>query len=134
MNELTVEISKLNQESEIMSREESKIIMWKQKAETLARELKKKTLQLSIYNEYLDRIRIVNDDDLAELMEDIQASEEENRQLTSVLENKFAEKKRTEEELRDVEINLNKYQQEWQSIRKKFNDSQRQRYVVCIIY
>lgn len=125
MNELTMETSRLNQECEVMSKDESRIFMWRRKAETLAHELRKMTMELSIYNEYLDRVR-GGDEDLESLKEDIEETEEESRQLTRVLEKKFKEKKEKEKELENLEREVLKYQQEWQLIRKKFNDVQRQ--------
>ncbi|XP_074603118.1 intraflagellar transport protein 74 homolog [Brevipalpus obovatus] len=126
MNELVAEISRLSKESEIMSRDEARVNVWQRKAESLARDLRTATMELSIYNEYLDRLRV--DDDHGELVADIQSLETDNQRLSLTLETKFKEKKLKEEKLIECEKQIHQFEQDWLTLKRKFNEEQRERF------
>lgn len=61
ITEINNEKNVLLRECEIMSKEEARIGVYRQKAEVLAKDLDEYTLDLMAYNEFLDRIRIGDD-------------------------------------------------------------------------
>lgn len=58
INEINAEKNVLLRECDIMAKEEARIGVYRQKAETLAKELSEMNLDLLTFNEYLDRVRI----------------------------------------------------------------------------
>ncbi|XP_053214952.1 intraflagellar transport protein 74 homolog [Panonychus citri] len=126
MNELTMEIAVLSKECDLMSAEEARLNMWQRKAETLARELKLATLELSVYNDYWDRLRI--GENSADILEDINAIKNENSELSELLEAKYKEKKAKEDEIYSGEREIQKIEAEWNSLKRQFASEQRERF------
>lgn len=83
INEINTEKNVLLRESEIMSKEEARIGVYRQKAETLAKELDDYSLELAAYNEFLERIRI--GDDAEALLEDTNQMKRENEALVATV-------------------------------------------------
>ena len=125
MNELTMEIAVLSKECDSMSAEEARLNMWQRKAEILARELKLATLELSVYNDYWDRLRV--GENAEDILEDINVVKKENSELSELLETKFKEKKKKEDEIFSDEREVQKIEAEWNSLKKQFNSEQRER-------
>lgn len=81
INEINGETNVLLKECEIMTKEESRIGAYRQKAEQLAKELGGLTLELSTYNEFLDRARV--GDELVTVREDTNEKRVENKALNA---------------------------------------------------
>uniref|UniRef100_T1KAU0 Uncharacterized protein n=1 Tax=Tetranychus urticae TaxID=32264 RepID=T1KAU0_TETUR len=126
MNELTMEIAVLSKECDSMSTEEARLNMWQRKAETLARELKTATLELSVYNDYWDRLRI--GETSSDVLEDINGIKSENQELSEQLESKYKEKKAKEDEMLSDEQEIQKIESEWSVLKKQFTSEQKERF------
>jgi len=124
INELTMEIARLSKESERMAKEESGLSVWQRKAESLARELKNGTKELSIYNEYWDRVRVGETDQ--DLIDDFQSLKADNVQLCTKLEKIYEEKKRKEEMIKDCENEIQLIENNLRSVKKKFSQEERE--------
>lgn len=90
INEINAENNSLIRECEIMAKEEARIGVYKQKAEAFARELNDLTLDLSVYNEFLDRARI--DEEMTMVKEDTNEIKHENEALMANVSCFFYEK------------------------------------------
>ncbi|RWS31072.1 Spc7-like protein [Leptotrombidium deliense] len=126
MNDLRNEINRLGKECEAMRREESQISAWQRKAESLAKELNNLTQELSVYNEYTDRIR--SGESIDEIKEDIAYLIEENDELHSRLEIAFEEKKRKEVLVANYEGEIKRIENNWNSLRRLMSAAERERF------
>lgn len=76
MTELANEIAMLTKECDTMSQNEARMGNWQKKAETLAKELGQMTFELTVLNEYKDRLRVGENGD--ELNDEIKELREDN--------------------------------------------------------
>ena len=81
ISEINNERTVLLRESDIMSKEEARIGVYREKAENLAVELKDFNLELSTFNEFLDRSRTGST--IENVNDDIAAIKQENNALSS---------------------------------------------------
>lgn len=125
INELTMEIAFLSKECQEMTKEEFGLSVWQRKAGSSAQELKNVTKELSIYNEYWDRVRVGENDQ--DVREDIQAMKTDNVQLSTKLEKIYEEKKQKEEIVKNCEHEVHLIENNLNSIKKKFNQEERER-------
>lgn len=106
MSELASEINVIHQENERMSEDEGRMSSFKKKAEMMAKELAGFTLELSIYNEFQDRVKI--GDSVEDVTEDLEAVRSENEDLQTRIDEGFEERKRQEHVLLFAEKDLSK--------------------------
>lgn len=126
MNELTTEINATNKESEFLATEQSRISVWQKQAETLARQLGLLTHELSIYNEFSDRLRLGEGVDIVK--DDIHGAREENEQLTTRLEKGLEEKKNLESLIKSYEEKLKTAIKNRENVRKNFTPDQKMKF------
>lgn len=81
INEINAERNVLLREFEIMSKEEARYSIYKQKAETLAKELDELSLELATYNEFVDRVQL--GDDASSVREDTSRLKHSNMALAA---------------------------------------------------
>ncbi|KPM07492.1 Spc7-like protein [Sarcoptes scabiei] len=122
INELNMENHSLAKECEIMAKEEARIGVYRQKAETLARDLKNLTTDLLTYNEYVDRSRI--DEQLSSIKEETNELKHENEAIIVNLENDYTKLRELESTWKANDNKLNEYNKIIASIKNRFNEAQ----------
>ncbi|KAI2809770.1 Intraflagellar transport protein 74 [Blomia tropicalis] len=126
INEINNEKNVLMRECDIMGKEEARIGVYRQKAETLAKELNDLNLDLITYNEFIDRIRM--GDDINGLRNIINDIKNENEILTANLENDFSQLKNMERIAKANEEELQKMLDNINTIKSQFTIEQRAEY------
>ncbi|XP_017493797.1 PREDICTED: intraflagellar transport protein 74 homolog [Rhagoletis zephyria] len=106
-----------------MAKEEARIGVYRQKAETLAKELNDMNLELLTFNEFLDRVRI--GDDVSGVKEDALEIRHENEALIANLENDFSRLKGFEAMIRKNEEELGAITGRLNALRSQFSEEQR---------
>ncbi|KAH7640855.1 spc7-like protein [Dermatophagoides farinae] len=122
INELNAENNSLLRECEIMTKEEARIGVYRQKAETLARELNELTLELMTYNEFVDRTRI--DEEMSAVKDDTNEIKHENDALIANLENDYAKLRDVENAIKRNDEKLKEVQKLINIVRNKFSETQ----------
>ncbi|KAH9420777.1 Intraflagellar transport protein 74 [Dermatophagoides pteronyssinus] len=122
INELNAENNSLLRECEIMTKEEARIGVYRQKAETFARELNDLTLELMTYNEFVDRTRI--DDEMSAVKDDTNEIKHENEALIANLENDYAKLRDLENVIKRNDEKLKEVQKLISIVKNKFSETQ----------
>ena len=122
MSELNTEIATLSKECDTMSQDESRMGSWQKKAEGLARELATLSHELTVYNEFKDRLRVGETGE--ELKDEIDELKHENEQMVTKLEITYEDKKQKEEEIKSTERDIERMQDNWENLRKQFTPEQ----------
>ncbi|KAI1301164.1 Intraflagellar transport protein 74 -like protein [Halotydeus destructor] len=126
MAELTSEINSLTKEHDALARDESRMGVYQKKAESLAKELTGMTSELTVLNEYKDRLRSgENGDDLKEEIGELKA---DNDELSSKLETMYEEKKRAEDLVKVREQEIESIKADWDNVRRQFSPEEMAEY------
>lgn len=126
MTELSAEITNINKECESMAAEQSRMSIWQKQAENLARELGQMSNELSIYNEFKDRMRL--NESVEVVKEDTLEIKEENDEITARLEKNFEEKKQLESMIKNYKEKLKTAILNRENIQKNFTPEQRMKF------
>lgn len=120
MTELSNEIAVINADNERMTAEQARSGGLKKKAEQVAKELSTLTHELSIYNEFTDRIRM--GDTVEIVKEDVESIQADNEELHRQVEESYEERKRLESTISRLEGELIRRKNAIEDVKRRITD------------
>lgn len=126
INELNVEITRLNKEIENVSEENSSYLTYEKRAETLASEIKDLQGELGDYNTLVDKL--TTDEDIQDVEFDLNDLRAANERESRKIEDLFELKKQKEEQIKQIEHELDQEKRMADNLVNDMEPDMRQKY------
>lgn len=126
INELTVEIGKLNKNINTFQQENASYVSYEKRAETLAAEIKKLQGENADYNTIIDKLN--TNAGFEDLEEDYEFVKNQNAKEAKQIDELFAARQDKEKELKQLDIELNQSQQMTEELVGNMDNTQRKKY------